>query len=370
MEEGSLYPALQRLELNGWIEGEWGLSANNRRARFYKLTADGPQATGFRNGAVSPDDWRDRARHGDGVMLRRWQRRLRYWLHSGERARLLREEMEVHLEMKAQELMEDGMTEADARGAARRQFGNATLQQEEARGTWIARWLSDLGAGLRPSPCEPSASSRASPRSPVLSAALGIGACSLIFGIANFALFRPLPVDDPSRLVSVSGKNLRRGRVGSSLAYPDFEDLRQARSFQGMTAFFQFMPATISSNGEPQRYWGSLVTANYFDVVRPAFAVGRGFDAAKDDRKGEAPVVVLSYRLWRSRFGRRSAPSSGESIELNRRKVTVVGRHGPGFSGHGGDVLLGLLAALLDAGQPGARWAWAATACRIAAVNG
>ena len=41
VEEGSLYPALQRLELNGWIEGEWGLSANNRRARFYTLTSDG-----------------------------------------------------------------------------------------------------------------------------------------------------------------------------------------------------------------------------------------------------------------------------------------------------------------------------------------
>src|SRR5450755_270352 len=41
VEEGSLYPALQRLELNAWIEGEWGLSANHRRARFYKLTPDG-----------------------------------------------------------------------------------------------------------------------------------------------------------------------------------------------------------------------------------------------------------------------------------------------------------------------------------------
>jgi PadR family transcriptional regulator PadR len=41
IEEGSLYPALQRLELNGWIEGEWGLPANNRRARFYKLTPEG-----------------------------------------------------------------------------------------------------------------------------------------------------------------------------------------------------------------------------------------------------------------------------------------------------------------------------------------
>ena len=41
VEEGSLYPALQRLELKGWIEGEWGMSANNRRARFYRLTPDG-----------------------------------------------------------------------------------------------------------------------------------------------------------------------------------------------------------------------------------------------------------------------------------------------------------------------------------------
>jgi PadR family transcriptional regulator, regulatory protein PadR len=41
VEEGSLYPALQRLELSGWIEGEWGQSANNRRARFYKLTPEG-----------------------------------------------------------------------------------------------------------------------------------------------------------------------------------------------------------------------------------------------------------------------------------------------------------------------------------------
>lgn len=41
VEEGSLYPALQRLELNGWIDGQWGLSSNNRRARFYTLTAAG-----------------------------------------------------------------------------------------------------------------------------------------------------------------------------------------------------------------------------------------------------------------------------------------------------------------------------------------
>jgi predicted permease len=264
-------------------------------------------------------------------MIRRLQRRIRYWLNSAERARLLREEMEIHLEMKAQELMEDGMTESDARNGARRQFGNPTLKQEESRGTWIARWLSDLvqdtAFAVRTIRKQPGFAAVA-----VLSAALGIGACSLIFGLANFALFRPLPVGDPSRLASVSGSYPRQGKLGSSIPYPDFEDLRQARSFQAMAAFFQFMPATISSHGEPQRYWGSLVTANYFDVVRPAFVIGRGFDADKDDRKGEAPVVVLSHELWRSRFGSDRA-IVGRSIEMNSRKVTVIGVTGPGFRG-------------------------------------
>jgi PadR family transcriptional regulator PadR len=41
IEEGSLYPALQRLELNGWIKGVWGVTSNNRRARIYKITAAG-----------------------------------------------------------------------------------------------------------------------------------------------------------------------------------------------------------------------------------------------------------------------------------------------------------------------------------------
>jgi len=264
-------------------------------------------------------------------MMSRWRRRLRYWLHRSERDSQLREEMEAHLAMKIEEFVADGMTEANARVLARRQFGNMTQKQEESRGTWIARWLNDLAQdtvfAVRTLRKEPGFAAVA-----IVSAALGIGACSVIFALANFALFRPLPVKEPSRLMSVSGKDVRRGRVGTSLAYPDFDDLRRASSFEGMTAFFQFMPATISSRGEPQRYWGSLVTANYFDVVRPIFSAGRGFDAARDDRKGEAPVIVLSDRLWRSRFAS-DRSIVGRTVELNRQKVTVVGIAGPGFQG-------------------------------------
>lgn len=41
VEEGALYPALHRLEKRGLVEAEWGLSANNRRAKYYRLTPDG-----------------------------------------------------------------------------------------------------------------------------------------------------------------------------------------------------------------------------------------------------------------------------------------------------------------------------------------
>ena len=264
-------------------------------------------------------------------MRDRWRRRLRYWLHSGERARLLREEMEFHLELKTRELVEDGMAEQDARNAARRQFGNPTARQEEARETWMVRWLADLlqdaTFAARTIRKQPGFATLAA-----LSAALGIGACSLVFSIASVALFGRLPVHDPSRLMSISGRDLREGRVGESMAYPDFADLRQAGSFQGMTSYYPFMPASISGGGEPQRYWGTIATANYFDVVHPSFAVGRGFDAARDDRQGESPVVVLSYSLWRSRFAGDPA-IVGQRIDLNSRKVTVVGVTDRGFRG-------------------------------------
>ena len=41
VEEGALYPALHRLEKRGWLDSEWGLSENNRRAKYYRLTAKG-----------------------------------------------------------------------------------------------------------------------------------------------------------------------------------------------------------------------------------------------------------------------------------------------------------------------------------------
>jgi transcriptional regulator len=61
---GSLYPALRRLEANGWIKGRWGMSENNRRARFYELTA-----AGARQLQTERESW-ERFSHALGLILR------------------------------------------------------------------------------------------------------------------------------------------------------------------------------------------------------------------------------------------------------------------------------------------------------------
>src|SRR4051812_5210737 len=84
-----------------------------------------------------------------GSGWKQMRRRLRYWLDRSERQRLLWEEMEFHIECMAQELAAQGMSEVDARAAAYRKFGNMTQTSEEARSTWIVRWVSDLVQDLR-----------------------------------------------------------------------------------------------------------------------------------------------------------------------------------------------------------------------------
>src|SRR2546430_6821705 len=131
---------------------------------------------------------------------KRFRRRLRYWLNHSERQRLLWEEMEFHVESMAQELVENGMSEGEARVAARRKFGDMTQKSEEARATWIAQWASDAGQDLKHS-------FRAMRRDVgftafvILIAGLGIGASTTVFSVVNALLLRPLPFRDPGRLV-------------------------------------------------------------------------------------------------------------------------------------------------------------------------
>src|SRR5580658_8628925 len=127
-------------------------------------------------------------------------RRLKYWTESTRRSEALREEMELHLAEKAEELQADGMTAEGARAEARRRFGNAGLKHEESWEIWITRLLSELGQDVRYG-VRTMTANKAFSALAVLSLALGIGANTAIYSLMESILLRSLPVADPESLV-------------------------------------------------------------------------------------------------------------------------------------------------------------------------
>jgi len=205
---------------------------------------------------------------------------------------------------------------------------SSTNTHREPRSSWWMELRRDLSLSLRALVRHPAVAVIAT-----LSTAVGIGACSLIFAVANFALFRPLPVPAPASLLSITGANARTGEAGNAISYPDFLDLAQASALRDSAAYFPMAPAAIAlDGGQPRRYWGTIASANYFDVLGSGFFLGRGFNPAVDNSPGAPPVVILSHRLWTSYFGADRA-IVGRAIRLNDRRVTVVGVASPGFLG-------------------------------------
>jgi predicted permease len=165
----------------------------------------------------------------------------------------------------------------------------------------------------------------------VLTLALGIGANTTIFSWVNSTLLNPIPgVKKTSELAFVSlGKNAKSPYW---LAYPDFVHLRaQTQSLSGLAAFC--MTATnLTGTGKPERIWGTLVSANYFDVLGVTPIRGRGFVPAEDQTPGGAPVAVISDLLWQTRF-HGSESILGQSININQHAYTIVGVTPPLFQG-------------------------------------
>ncbi len=165
----------------------------------------------------------------------------------------------------------------------------------------------------------------------VLTLALGIGANTTIFSWINSTLLNPIPgATNTSQLVFLT----RGGTVEDpgSFSYPDYTDLRDGnRSFSALMAF-AIRPVDLTGSGKPERLWGTIVSANYFDVLGVRPILGRGFLAAEEQKPGGAPVVVLSYGLWRTHFdGDRHIV--GQTISINQHPFTVVGVTSPAFQG-------------------------------------
>lgn len=162
----------------------------------------------------------------------------------------------------------------------------------------------------------------------IFSLSLAIAANLFTFSLIH-ELFRDrLPVVEPNELVRVY-TSYDKGIRWGSLSYPDFRDLQEAGEGLADLAAERIAALNLGFEPYPERIYGSMVSANYFEVLRPDFHQGRPLAA---ERGVEAQEVVLSHSLWKNRFG--SDPSVvGSAIQVNGVPYTIVGITGPGFTG-------------------------------------
>ena len=233
----------------------------------------------------------------------------------------LREEIESHLAMRAAGNQASGMDSVAARDAARRQFGNRTWIQEEARSmhvhTFFETIVQDLRYALRGFRQAPTFTLTA-----VFALALGIGATTAVFSVVDRILFRALPYPDADRLVSIG---MMAPLDPSEFLLPDA--YMSWRDHQ--TVFDGFASATMGvsdcdlTSENPQ----SLACAQVESTLLPTLGIqpmlGRNFTRA-DDQPNAAGVALISYGLWKARFAE-DRHIVGKPITLDAKPVTVVG---------------------------------------------
>lgn len=236
-------------------------------------------------------------------------------------------ELQAHLELCIEELVEGGWDPDEARGEAVRRFGNRakvarkcrTISKRRARavrrGNRVDNLKQDLRYALRTLIKSPGFTLVA-----VLTLALGIGANATVFSLVNGVLLRPLPYPNADQLVYVSERTQSGGT--NWVAWPNYEDWREeSRSFQGIAAFNQ-QATTILGGAEPAFGHVAQISRDFWTVFPVAPIAGR-LTVPDDHREGAAPVAVVMASFAEEALGGQEAV--GKGIEIFGTWVEVVG---------------------------------------------
>ncbi len=238
------------------------------------------------------------------------------------------EEIAFHIEMRAHELVERGVEPRIAREMVLARLGDADRlkrtcvdlgrkREREMRLTqWLEEFRDDVRFAVRQLKTSPGFTLVA-----VITLALGIGANSAMFALADATLVRPLPFPEPNRLVALS--EFWQGQPGGAVNPVDFVDwTERTRSFTAIAAVTGGAGSIVGADGVAEQIPAQAVTARFFDVLGVKPIAGRTF---RDDDEGPAPdVVVLSEGFWRRRFG--ADPTLvGRATRLGGRMFTVIG---------------------------------------------
>jgi hypothetical protein len=255
-------------------------------------------------------------------------RSLRSWLWGVDVTQEVDEEIAFHIEMRTRELVERGVDPRIAREMVLARLGDTgrlkrtcvDLGRKRDREMRLTRWFGefrdDVRFAVRQLKAAPGFTLVA-----VLTLALGIGANSAMFALADAALVRPLPYPEPDRLVSLS--EFFQGQPGGAVNPVDFVDWeRRTRSFTAIAGVVRGAGAIVGDDGVAEPIPAQAVTTRFFDVLGVKPVAGRTF---RDEDEGPAPdAVVLSEGFWRRRFGGDPA-LVGRPTRFGDRTFTVIG---------------------------------------------
>lgn len=170
----------------------------------------------------------------------------------------------------------------------------------------------------------------------VLTLALGIGANTALFTVVDSLILNPLPVEKISTLAAVNATPAKKTAPAGdlqALSYLNLKDIRErTHAFRSLAGHSYPMAVTMTDKEQPRRIFAEIVTANYFETLGLHPFLGRFFLPSEDTTPGAAPVAVLGYTAWQSRFG--GDPNiSGRTIRLNETPFTIIGVGPKGFKG-------------------------------------
>jgi macrolide transport system ATP-binding/permease protein len=224
------------------------------------------------------------------------------------------EEIKAHLELEADELKREGLSDEEARRKARVEFGNLSTARERFylrnRVAWLDSLLPDLKFAIRQLARNPGFAATA-----IIVLALGIGADVAIFAFVDSALLQPLPYADPNRLMSVNESDPASPRW--PLSYPDYLDWQRLnKSFSSLDIYSGVGFILRGASGaEPVQ--GERVSGGFFRTLGVRPMLGRDFNPGEDRLDGPN-VAILSYGAWLHRFGARQ-DVVGQTVDLDNK---------------------------------------------------
>jgi predicted permease len=261
------------------------------------------------------------------MTLRDWQLRVRALFRRNRVEQELNEELAFHIERETQKLIEDGVPPLEARLRAQARFGSTTLaadQCRDERGTaTFDDAIRDVQYALRTFAKAPLTAFTI-----VVTVAIGLGVIAMVFTVLNTLVFRVDKVPDVSEMYELQGPPLANGEQ-APLARPVFDAMRS--EINVFTDAYAAVP-DIDLRVDGRTIAVTLVTGNFFQVVRVNPVMGRALTPADDERTGGNPVVVLSHKGWNRRFNR-DPNVVGRTVLVHDAPFEIIGVMPEGFRG-------------------------------------